>query len=564
MAGASRMRSVTGLNTLPVAEHTFAPAFGPEQRGIDVDIYSIFKPRLTSQRLPASPKQVRNAAGGYTFRINDVTRLRRFLTLGSEGGTYYTGAVELTRDNAAVLFRLAESDHRTLVDQIVDVSERGAAPRQNPAIFALAVAAAHGAPDERAYALSMLPRVCRIGTHLFLFARYVEQFRGWGRGLRRAVAAWYTERDAEALAYQAAKYRQREGWSHRDLLRLSHPQAPTAGTRAVFDWICREAVGPDTPALIGAFVRAQEPGADVPALVREAGLSWEMLPDTALSDPQVWEALLDRGMPQTALLRQLPRLTRLGLLPALGGRTGEVAARLADPERLQSARVHPVNVLIAQRTYASGASLRGESRWQPTRQIVDALDAAFYAAFGAVEPAGKRTMVALDVSGSMTQYISGMPLTCRDASAALALVQLATEPQSHAVAFTAGTRWGFSGLQSLAISPRQRLEDAVATVSRLPFGGTDCALPVTEALRSRTPVDTFVVYTDNETWAGRTHPHEALRQYRDKMGIDARMVVVGMTATQCSIADPDDPGMLDVAGFDAGVPSLISSFSRGL
>ncbi len=97
-------------------------------------------------------------------------------------------------------------------------------------------------------------------------------------------------------------------------------------------------------------------------------------------------------------------------------------------------------------------------------------------------------------------------------------------------------------------------------------GATDCALPpVQEALASRTPpVDTFVVYTDNETWAGRTHPHQALREYREKMGIDARMIVVGMTATQCSIADPDDPGMLDVAGFDAGVPSLISSFSRGL
>ncbi|WP_026925981.1 TROVE domain-containing protein [Granulicoccus phenolivorans] len=529
-----------------------------------MDSYTLFNLRQTPQLLPASPKQVRNAAGGYTFRVDDAARLRRFLTLGSEGGTYYTRDVELTRDNAAVLFRLAETDHRTLVDQIVEVSEGGLAPRQNPAIFALAVAAAHGDADARAYALSVLPRVCRTGTHLFLFARYIEQFRGWGRGLRRAVAAWYTERDAAALAYQAAKYRQREGWSHRDLLRLSHPQAVSPATRAVFDWICHETVGADTPALIGAFVRTQEPGADVPALVGESGLSWEMLPDSALADPAVWEALLDRGMPQTALLRQLPRLTRLGLLPALGGRTAEVAARLADSDRLRSARVHPVNVLIAQRTYASGASLRGESTWRPTRQIVDALDAAFYAAFGAVEPAGKRTMLALDVSGSMTQQVSGLPLSCREASAALALVQVATEPQCDVVGFTAQGSFRESGLQRLTISPRQRLADAVRAVSDLPFGATDCALPVQEALASRTPVDTFVVYTDNETWAGRTHPHQALREYREKMGIDARMIVVGMTATQCSIADPDDPGMLDVAGFDAGVPSLISSFSRGL
>ena len=37
-----------------------------------------------------------------------------------------------------------------------------------------------------------------------------------------------------------------------------------------------------------------------------------------------------------------------------------------------------------------------------------------------------------------------------------------------------------------------------------------------------------------------------------------------MTATEFSIADPTDPGMLDVVGFDAAVPSLISEFARGL
>ena len=37
----------------------------------------------------------------------------------------------------------------------------------------------------------------------------------------------------------------------------------------------------------------------------------------------------------------------------------------------------------------------------PVAPIVDALDAAFYAAFGNVEPANARMLLALDVSGSM-------------------------------------------------------------------------------------------------------------------------------------------------------------------
>ena len=57
------------------------------------------------------------------------------------------------------------------------------------------------------------------------FATFVEGFRGWGRSLRRAVGRWYTGRSVDALAYQAVKYRSREGMTHRDLLRLAHPAA---------------------------------------------------------------------------------------------------------------------------------------------------------------------------------------------------------------------------------------------------------------------------------------------------------------------------------------------------
>lgn len=538
------------------------------------DVLSGFSTRATPQTRPTDAQQTLNAAGGYTFTVTDAERVRRFLTLGSDGGTYYASGPNLTTENAETVLRMARQDHAGLLAAIVDVSTRGAAPRQNPALFALAIACAHGSDDERAAALAALPAVARTGTHLFLFARYVEQFRGWGRGLRRAVGGWYTGRNVDALAYQAVKYQQREGWSHRDLLRLAHPVTADPARRSLFAWIVDAATDEHTPRLVEGYVKAQEFGADVPALVREYGLPWETLPDDALGQRATWDALLDTGVPQTALMRQLPRLTRLGMLPDMGGRTAEVAARLADGERLRKARIHPVNVLVAQRTYASGESARGSGEWTPSRKIVDALDGAFYAAFGAVEPAGKRTLLALDVSGSMAMHpIANMPLTPREASAALALVQLATEPDCQAVGFTSGKpnrslymQSGFEApaLTPLTLSPRQRLDDAVRSVSDLAFGGTDCALPVTHALQHGLKVDTFVVYTDSETYAGFTHPHQALRAYRETTGIPAKMIVVGMTATDASIADPSDPGMLDIAGFDSGVPQLITDFSRGL
>jgi 60 kDa SS-A/Ro ribonucleoprotein len=531
-----------------------------------MDVLRAFNRRRTAQRDQADPRQARNAAGGYAFTLDDAARLRRFLTLGVDGGTYYATPRELAKDNVAVVGRMAETDPETLVRTIVEVSLRGAAPKQQPALFALAYAAS--VPQSAQLALAALPQVARTGTHLFWFAAYVEQFRGWGRGLRRAVADWYVAKEADAVAYQAVKYRQRDGWSHRDLLRLAHPVADAPAMAATFDWIVRGAVGDHVPSYIEGYVKALDASdaASWAALVRQYRLSWEMLPDAALGERAVWDALLDVGLPQTALLRQLPRLTRLGMLPDVGGRTDEVVAQLTDAARLRKARVHPVNVLVAQRTYASGRSARGDGRWEPTRQVTDALDSAFYAAFGVVEPAGTRTLLAVDVSGSMTARISGLPLSAREASAALALVQLATEPSATAVGFSSsgGDWWQGAALKPLRISPRQRLDDALQVVDRMPMGGTDCALPMRHATERGLAVDTFVIYTDNETWAGDIHPHQALREYRQRSGIDAKLVVVGMTATGFSIADPEDAGMLDVVGFDAGVPSLITEFARGL
>ena len=82
-----------------------------------------------------------------------------------------------------------------------------------------------------------------------------------------------------------------------------------------------------------------------------------------------------------------------------------------------------------------------------------------------------------------------------------------------------------------------------------------------DAITHKIPVDVFIIYTDNETWAGAIHPFQALRQYREKMGIPAKLIVVGMTATQFSIADPNDAGMLDVVGFDTATPNLIADFA---
>lgn len=541
------------------------------------DLFST-KKTPQSDPIPATA-QVPNSGGGYTWAVDDWTRLQRFLILGSEGGSYYATQRALSLENASAVVRCLQADGPRTVRTIVDVSEAGRAPKTDPAIFALALATTANADAEtRRQALAAMPRVCRTGTHLFHFAEYTNGLRGWGRGLRRAVADWYAQ-PADKLALQAVKYQSRDGWSHRDLLRLAHPKAadPESAHQTLYHWMVKgwEWVGdephPD-PALrlVWAFERAKraETKDEIVRLIREHRLPREAVPTQWLTDADVWKALL-ADMPMTALLRNLATLTRVGVLEDWD-QTRAIVQQLSDGNRLRKARVHPIAVLAALKTYAQGHGERGKNTWKPVQAVVDALDAAFYTTFENVPSTGKRWLLALDVSGSMDcGTVSGIPgLTPRVASAAMAMLTAATEAHHRMVAFTAagsgfGGQWGGGdpGITPLAISPKQRLDDVCAKVRKLPMGGTDCALPMLWALQQKLPVDVFVVYTDSETWAGKIHPSQALRQYRDQMGIAAKLIVVGMVSNGFTIADPNDAGMLDVVGFDTATPAVMSDFA---
>lgn len=521
--------------------------------------YTTFNTLTTPQTEKASSNQTKNAAGGYTFTVTALERIKRFLIIGSDDGTYYTSAKDLTRDNAEfIISYLQNTDHKAVVDLIVEVSSSGRAAKNEPALFALALASSFGSAEEKSYALSKLSDVARTGTHLFSFATYVQQFRGWGRGLRNGVASWYTSKDANSLAYQAVKYRQRNAWTHKDLLRLSHPTTVDPAIKATLGWVAQGTVGEHTPRIIEGYLKAQEDGANYVKLLSEyKGLSWEMLPDIALSDAAVWEAIINNGMPQTALIRQLPRLTNLGLLKPMSKTTAKVIEQLTDADKLRNGRVHPVNLLVAQHTYSSGKSQRGSSTWSPTADVVDALEDAFYTSFGTLEPANKRTYVAVDVSYSMEGFTSNVGLSAAQLAAAFAMVTYRTEPSS--------VLYGFSHrlVPLKGITKKSSLQEVSSVIHNVPMGGTDCAAPMLHALKEGLEVDTFLILTDNETWAGYSHPHQALQQYRKSTGIDAKLITAGFTATESTIADPDDSGMLDVVGMDSNVPSLITEFSKG-
>ena len=287
----------------------------------------------------------------------------------------------------------------------------------------------------------------------------------------------------------------------------------------------------------------------------------EHLPTELLNTMQIWNALLP-GMGMTALVRNLGKLTQVGVTSS---KTQEIVKMLTDPKSVKDSKIHPLQVLVGMKTYSQGKGELGSMTWAPNSYITTALSTTFKQAFGNITPTGKRYMLGLDVSGSMTMCAcaGAKTITPREGSVAMALMTLYAEGAEnvHIYGFS-NVFYNFNG----KVRPDMTVQDAIKATD-VPFGATDCALPMTEALKmyreNGALFDVFCVYTDSETYAPTVHPQVALQIYRKETGVDAKLIVIGMAANSLTIADPKDKNTLNLAGFDTSTPALISMFVQG-
>ena len=509
--------------------------------------------------------QVKNRAGGYVYEVTDMQRLTRFLILGADE-SFYSTERKTTIENAEIVLNLVKNDLTGIdaVNKIVEISESGRAAKNDSAIFALAIAASYGTDKVRSYALSNLNKVCRIATHLFQFIEEIQNMRGWGRALRKAVANWYTEKDEQRLGYQLLKYKNRNGWTHLDAIRLAHPKPSTLKQNEMFSALSKGfdnyKADKDDQFFVGMnfneIVGTDEKKAA--NLIREYKLPREVIPTSMLNSPDIWDALVDGDMGMTALIRNLAKMTTVGYLSPFSSGTNKVVEMLSNPEKIRKSRIHPINVLAALLVYKNGKGYKGNNTWDPVSSIINSLEEAFYTSFFNVEPTNQRYLVSLDVSGSMYWgNIAGYEfLNPMLVSAAMAMITLRTEKNVELRAFS-------TKFTNPKITKNMSLDKVLAVINKMYFGRTDCSLPMIWATEKNIPVDTFIIWTDNETWAGNIHPSVALKKYRQKTGIDSKLIVCATEASKFTIADPKDRGMLDIAGFDSAVPQIIRSFSLG-
>ena len=511
--------------------------------------------KTTSQSQPIPGKQqVKNNAGGYVFQISDWDQLTRFLILGNAGGTYYCSEREMTVENADVVLRCAKADLSRTLKEIERASFD--APKISPSIFALALLSIDYTVTELR---ETFLKVIRTGYQLTDFVANCQQLRGEGATMRKLIQSWYKTKSASDLAYQVTKYQNRNGWTQKDIFRIAHPKFYTEDMNSVAHYVTHKDNWKPTGSEADQFLQVVEEVKTAPInrvveLIEQHRLVREVIPTEHLNHVAVWDALL-RRMPLTAMIRNLGNMSKVGLLTPMSAASRKVVSVLSDEVALQKAHIHPFSVLLATKTYGQGRGFRGSNSWTVDQQVLSALNDAFYKCFQYVKPTGKRFYLGIDCSGSMFGGgVAGSNVTPGEAAGVMAMVSVRNEPYTYTA--------GFNGkMVPINLLKGMDLQTVTQIIANTPWGRTDCSLPMQDALAKKIPVDCFIVYTDNETWAGTMHPIQALKQYRDKMGINAKLIVCGMTATGFSIADPSDPGSLDIVGFDATAPSVIAQFN---
>lgn len=640
--------------------------------------------KATSQSRPIPGREADmrlNEAGGYVFQTPSDQFVLRFLVQGTEDGTYYASARDITLDAAKHIHAMAIEDAGHLAHLIDDANrvtelEDGtvvpaAAGRKSPSLFALAVAKQFAREDNHravVYDIIRARNVISTFGQMMEFLAYLYQMNGsglakldgnipMGSGFQRALRDWAIGmgRDDRWLAMQFAKYRNRNfkvgdpdndvsrdyhgrvlddrrktlNINVRDFLRMAHIAPESKVQNVILGWAVNNGRSNNSPkymprqevistlkemnaeldsdaiSYLAAFEELQEleDGQEAARLIREYGLTWEMVPShlygkgaSEADRRAVWRTLLGLDgatyqMPFTALMRNLPRISAYGLT-----QDSDVRAFIRDtfagkdaPEVLVKARVHPLALLSAHRIYSRGYTVGFKRRgygfeefarleWVPDNGIANALEKAFHMSFGLVEPIGNRVAYFLDTSGSMTAGdVAGIEgLTPMDAEAVMTSTLVRTEddwlafgfssaPDGSGAWFGRGTPKGNMGLTHLPFSGQPSFEEAYRVIRNYSYnGGTDCAIPFLWATKNNEHIDTFVIQTDNQTWDNsHYHPTQALAEYRAKVNPNARCVVIGYTVNQNSIADPNDAKTMEFVGFDASAPMILNRFARG-
>lgn len=491
--------------------------------------------------------------------VGKFQMLKRFLLIGTQGGTCYTAEANLVEKHKNNILDLLDSaPHEEILKLITECSIK--ARKNDYSIFVLALLMNKANNIDFSGAIQ---QICRTGTHYFTLVEYLNRMRGFGRKIKRGLTSWYLNKPVKDLVFQTQKYQNRNGWTHKDVIKVLHIKPVSDEMNSLFQYIlekntlCADSENPNFKLIKGINqlqlvpkTKNKEDIAKAVEIINQYKLVREMIPTEFLNIHDVINAMLP-NMGYTSIVRSLGSWTASGFFNNVSN-VVNVEKILMNQEKLKFSKIHPLQLLDAYSTYSNGQGFKGKLSWTPLRRIVDLLEWAFNDSFRFVEPTNKTIMYGIDSSGSMTSLCAGSFVPMMNAAAAIALASYKKEDYTYIGSFSIN-------FQLLNIGKSTTYKNMVDILNHFPWRTTNPSSVVKYALDHNVKVDAFIIYTDNEANCGDPIS-SVLGKYKKAINKDVKFITVSMSADNFSLADPNDPSMLDVIGFDMDHPSLINTF----
>ena len=209
---------------------------------------------------------------------------------------------------------------------------------------------------------------------------------------------------------------------------------------------------------------------------------WRNLAEKRLAPPDTWEVNLSAGADKKATFTRLLRENRLGYLALLRN------LRNMDQARVDRELIHEAVLKGAEKSRALPFRFLAAAQAAPAFEPV--LDQAMKMAMGRLEPLAGRTVVLIDVSGSMTVNLSERgELNRMDAASALAVLICGLSESARVFTFSN---------KVVEVPPRASLALVDAVKRSQFFGGTMLGQAVSEINR-RGDYDRLIVVTDEQS-----------------------------------------------------------------
>ena len=267
--------------------------------------------------------------------------------------------------------------------------------------------------------------------------------------------------------YQLAKYKGTGAIRLRDVLRITHPVPKDPQTEALFRKLLDDSL--ETP------------------------YTWETELSARGNTKEVWNELIVSGrVGYMALLRNLRSIIRSG------ANISPVLRILSDPERVRKSRQLPF------RFYSAYLTLSNENIL--SANVHRALEKALEASVDNMETIPGRSLIAIDVSGSMGSRISKKSeVRCCDIASLLGAMASRICEDAAVCYFDAAGSWSSVERSGYTVRHYGKFDSIleICRNSRFSGGGTQMDLPMVYALnedpsREIRPFDRVIYFSDNE------------------------------------------------------------------